>query len=102
AGWGLSEFRDVIRPDILRADAEFLQPFNTVADLRPGILLHGMLQTSLAVIEEQAADIGEADSVQVLQEFQRPRQRIGGAAPKIALILDRRAARTEIDGARQL
>ncbi len=96
-----AELGDHVRPRPLGTDALLHDRLDPIPDQGSRIRLGRVLDYSLVVIDQEAAHVDEADSVLALEELDHPRDGIAGAAPQLALILDRRAERPKVGARRQ-
>lgn len=90
------KFGYIVGPVLLCANSLFVEGFDPVADHRPGVGLHRVFDDSLIVVDEEPAHVNEFHFVLLHQKLQSAGQCIGGATPKIRLVLNRRAAGTQV------
>jgi hypothetical protein len=96
------EFGDRIGPQRLRRRPEPVDRLDAIANHRARVLLHRTLDDALIVIDEESArDEGRGLFLLHLVELDRADDGVGRAAPKLTLVVDRRALRAKVHRRRE-
>ncbi len=92
----------VVAPSALGAGAFLFQRLDAVAKGRAVILAGVALEVALVPVDEEARDAAVVAVGALLKIFQCAGEGVGGAAADVALVLDGREVRAQVDEGRQL
>ena len=95
------ELRDDVGPLGLRAYPVARHRLDAVADHRAAVAGHRPLDLALVVVDEQTRRHEVPQPLLHAIELHRPRDRVGGAAAELALVVDGRALRAKVGRRRQ-
>src|SRR2546430_3543600 len=84
----VSEFHDVVRPQLFRAEAALGHRLDAIADLRPRVAVDSPFQRALVVVDEESRrHDGVGRAFLALEKLKRAGDGIGRARAQLALVV---------------